>query len=164
MKKLLTILTAFLVIALFSATTDAASITSAQTGNWSSTTTWTGGVVPVSGDDVTIEAGHTVTLDESTANLNSCTVAGTGILDASTFTLNVSGAFTLQSNATFKQGGTVTTVPGGSQSFATTSTYIFNGTSNRFAGSYLWQSDLEFQLECSDKRQSYSKRQFNSSE
>ena len=40
-----------------------ATITSTQSGNFSSTSTWNGGVVPVDGDRFDVSAGHTVTLD-----------------------------------------------------------------------------------------------------
>ena len=42
-----------------------ATIVSAQSGNFSSTSTWSGGVVPVDGDRFDITSGHTVTLDSS---------------------------------------------------------------------------------------------------
>ena len=55
------------------------SISSAGSGLWNSTTTWTGGVVPTSGDNVIITPGHTVTVDPgiSTAYAYDLTI-GTG--------------------------------------------------------------------------------------
>ncbi len=49
----------------------AATITTASSGMWSSTSTWTGGVFPTATDDVVVGVGHTVTVDDATAQCNS---------------------------------------------------------------------------------------------
>ncbi|HRT81410.1 MAG TPA: fibronectin type III domain-containing protein, partial [Bacteroidales bacterium] len=90
-------------ISAFSA--NAATITSKATGNWSSTNTWNGGIVPGSGDDVIIANGHTVTIDANGQACANLTVNSGGTLKFSTnsttnlFTVN--GDFTI--NGTFTQ-------------------------------------------------------------
>lgn len=59
------------------------SITTAGSGNWSSTTAnapWPGGTLPTSADDVIIANTHTVTLDVTTAVCNSLTINAGGTL------------------------------------------------------------------------------------
>lgn len=80
----------------------AAPITSATSGNWNSTSTWIGGVVPVAGDDVTIANGHTVTV---TANAECATVAiGNG-------SLNLATSLTVNSGFILTVSGNITVVP-----------------------------------------------------
>ncbi|MCK4781713.1 G8 domain-containing protein [Candidatus Parcubacteria bacterium] len=57
-----------------------AAISSAQTGNWDATSTWSGGVVPTSADDVTILDTHTVTVNVSNATSSSLTINSGGTL------------------------------------------------------------------------------------
>lgn len=56
-----------------------ATITSNQSGSWSATSTWVGGVVPVDGSDVVIAAGHSVLMDvdqSAMTGMQSVTVQG----------------------------------------------------------------------------------------
>ncbi|WP_367755865.1 T9SS sorting signal type C domain-containing protein [Flavobacterium sp. WC2430] len=55
-----------------------ANISSTSTGgNWSASSTWVGGVVPASTDNVTIVSGSTVTLDVTPIYANTITISGT---------------------------------------------------------------------------------------
>ncbi len=57
---------ALLIALSFSTATYATAISAAQSGDWNATSTWTGGAVPVSTDDVTI-SGFTVTVSDTQA-------------------------------------------------------------------------------------------------
>jgi hypothetical protein len=82
-----------------------ATITSAQSGDFSSTTTWTGGVVPVSGDRFDISSGHTVTI---TADAGT---TGNGFVDSYIYGIlrNNNNDITLKMNGRLyiKGGGTL---------------------------------------------------------
>lgn len=95
-----------------------AQITAAQSGNWSSTTTWVGGVVPGPADNVQIGGGFTVTVD----GMVSCTAltlgdgasAGTLNYIGAGDTLTLSGALTIGSGSTT---GNIDMTNGGGLSF-----------------------------------------------
>lgn len=82
-----------------------ATITSAQTGNFSATTSWVGGVVPVDGDSFVIATGHTVTYDvvtPVTTGFQDSNISGTlQTLSGSPTTLRMNGRLNILSNGTY---------------------------------------------------------------
>ncbi len=95
-----------------------AQITSAMTGNWNNTSTWVGGIVPISTDNVIIANGHTVTVNTA-GTINNVTINGQ-LLFNSTITFTISGTITNSgffktqtNNPTITCGGAVTNNSGG---------------------------------------------------
>ncbi|MCK9371480.1 hypothetical protein M0R04_16315, partial [Candidatus Dojkabacteria bacterium] len=104
------------------------------TGNWSDGTKWTGcsgaGGKPGAGDDITINAGHTITMDEASANLGTITIAGTGILNTSNGTSwNLTGT-TITVAGTLTANASTITLNGTSGTLFTRSGTFTAGTSN----------------------------------
>ncbi|GEM_PF-2389452 len=102
----------------------AGTITSAQTGNWNSPSTWVGGVVPVATDSVIIAAGHTVTVNGPTSIVN-LTINSTGVLANGGFALTVTGNLTV--NGTLSGTGS-TTLNGVSKTIDGTGAVTSTGT------------------------------------
>jgi hypothetical protein len=92
------------------ATAPPGNITSAASGNWSAPATWTGGVVPTGTDNVTIQNGHTVTIDSS--NAFSVTVQSGGILQ---FEQTTARTLTVGTSVSIDAGGTFQSNPAGTQ-------------------------------------------------
>ncbi|MCA6421885.1 MAG: BspA family leucine-rich repeat surface protein, partial [Flavobacterium sp.] len=122
-QKLLTFLLIILPSVLFSQTT----ITSVTTGNWNDTATWVGGVVPVSGDNVIIAAGHTVTLVANT-DISSGNLTLTGTIALAGFNLTA-GSLAGAGNIGTSSGTPLVTV--GSNGSITTYSGVYSGTGAR---------------------------------
>lgn len=85
-------------------------ITSAASGNWNSTSTWTGGVIPTSDNNVVIASGHTVTSNVNIARMQNLTVNGTMNYSSTTTTLlnQILGNLTVGATGTYNSFNTTT--------------------------------------------------------
>ncbi len=102
-------------------------ITSATSGNWNSISTWIGGIIPNSLNDVVIALGTSVTVNTpSNPECNNLTINGTliGSVNLSS-NLLINGS---HSNGTISVSKNVTVGTG--NSFSTSSNLLFMGTSN----------------------------------
>jgi hypothetical protein len=108
------------------------------TGLWNSTTSWLPAGIPNAGDDVTIQAGQTITMNASPGACNNLTIAGT-LTWVNARTLNVAGNLVLNSGGSItgtatgvlNVAGTFTTAAGtetiGQNAMTITSGSTFNG-------------------------------------
>ena len=117
---------------------------SAASGNWGdfATTwvvcvadgTWAGATsataVPATTTNVWILNGHTVTIAVTGATCNNLTVmsGGTGVTTSGFLVTTANAVFTLQANATWKQAGGSSALPGSTKNLDNASTVEFNGT------------------------------------
>ena len=134
--------------------------TTGSGGTWSATTTWAGGVVPGSTDNVIIDNGATVTLDVSTTVTSTIINTG-GTLTMSTArtlngnltvygTFNATGGFTISMNGNITVSGSAALFKLNSNNSIISSTgtgkvfTISNGatfqTSNNSSAANLWQA------------------------
>ncbi len=97
--------------------------TSAQSGDWASTSTWVGGVVPTTSELVTIAAGHAVTYaPTANATIGSLSIANTGSLTITTSFSRTIG------NLTIDSGGTLSSTTGATSIASASTTWVNNGT------------------------------------
>ena len=83
----------------------AGTITSAgNTGNWNSTATWSGGVVPTSADDVIIAAGSSITVTASTTCKSISFNASTAAAISATISVNSGITLTITNALTITDG------------------------------------------------------------
>lgn len=107
------------------ATTPPGNITSTGTGGlWSATSTWVGGVLPTSVDNVTIADGATVTVDITTATCWDLTV-GQGTSGSLIYLAGTASTLTVNGSVTVATGGSFTA---GSGALATHALYIGGST------------------------------------
>jgi hypothetical protein len=134
MKNFTKIVTVFLSMLLLGKL-HAATITAANTGSWTATTTWVGGVVPTAADNVIIPSGKTVTYTLTVAAfVNPATISVSGTIVFEDALLTVRTLFQNAITITVESGGIFrdNTKEGGYDFNSKVSSFIFK-TGSSFA-------------------------------
>jgi len=105
--------------------------TSAGSGNWSSSSTWSPTGEPAAGDVVIIASGHTVTVNTNTNSISSVTVNGTLTIGNS----NTDRTITVSGNVTVNTGGILNTAGNGGNSLLIGGNLSNSGTFDMNIGS-----------------------------
>ncbi|MCF6130814.1 T9SS sorting signal type C domain-containing protein [Flavobacterium wongokense] len=112
----------------------------AVTGNWSSTSSWVGGVVPTSADNAVIVSGAVITMDNgtySTRNANTTTTVNSGGTLATAVTYTNNGTTTINGSFQLNSGGWVTSTSGTNNLvYGSAGTLIFNTSYTANNGNY----------------------------
>jgi hypothetical protein len=127
----------------------AGTCTSQANGDWTTAATWGAGCtgaggIPALGDSVNV--AHAVALTAATSvGTGTVTVQTGGILNLSSFVLTAN-TLTISDGGEVQQGGTSGTPSGaiGTRSYATNSTYTFNGTQAGLTGTHPTYGNLNF--------------------
>ncbi|HLP64529.1 hypothetical protein, partial [Flavobacterium sp.] len=112
----------------------------AVTGNWSSTSSWVGGVVPTSADNAIIVSGAVITMDSATfatRNAGTTTTVNAGGTLATSQTYVNNGTTTINGSFQLNSGGWVSDA-GGTNAlvYGSNGTLIFNSTYTANNGNY----------------------------
>jgi len=119
---------AFVVFLFFAGNVIGATISSTRIGgNWSNSITWVGGVVPGTGDEVTIADGAIVTIDTDVQALGSLTIGrlSSGILQ---FEAETARTITVTGILVIKRGSVFRSAPAESISMITTHSLVVGGS------------------------------------
>jgi gliding motility-associated-like protein len=121
----------------------------AVSGNWSSLTSWSGGIVPTKNDTVTIVSGSTITVDVDTSKCYKLKINSGGILNVSSHILKCYGSnvskFVSPTTYWFIGNGHCTIYSGGTLNLNTgtlclTGDFITNGTFNCGTGTIVFDT------------------------
>ena len=130
--KTIRLLLAIAILAICYSGYSAAISSTATGGMWSATGSWSGGVVPGSGDDVTIVSGATITIDGADVCKSITLSSGSTLTVSGTNTLTVSGNWTNNGGTFNRSTGTVTfnatSTIGGSSSTTFNNLTVSSGT------------------------------------
>ncbi|MDP2143409.1 MAG: hypothetical protein Q8J80_04690 [Gallionella sp.] len=123
----------------------AVNCTSVASGNWSAAATWTScrGGIPLSGDFVTVDVGHTVTQNINTPAISDLSIDG--ILNNAANTLTVAGNISVNAGGTYSGGSGAAAIAGDFSNAGTftsgSGTWTFNGTAAQsFTGTATFQN------------------------
>jgi len=140
-----------------------AAITSAQSGLWSQSSTWVGGVVPGNGDTATIATGHTVTFDVDqsgfASGLAGLTIGGTlqVAVDGTRTYLKMAGNIT--GTGSMYWGTEANPVPAPTDSTPEVATIAFNGAyliTGNLANLELWGEQRQPSYPIASKTDNYT--------